>query len=94
MPIEAWLTVTADAAENLVAELRREAGPGHVLAGRSVTVVRRCPGCDDVLLRVDDDVFAVVHLTWGGRQEREPWPRTVILPTFLAAESYVDAHEH
>jgi hypothetical protein len=36
-------------------------------------VVRRCSACDDVIFRVDDEAFAVVHLTWSGREEREPW---------------------
>jgi hypothetical protein len=94
MPLEAWHTVTAEVAGRLTAELQREIAPGHVLAGRSATVVRRCSGCDDVIVRVDNDAFAVVHLTWTGREESLPWPRTVTLPTFLALESYVDSHDH
>jgi hypothetical protein len=94
MPLEAWRTVTAEEAGQLIAELRLEIAPGHPLAGRSATVVRRCSGCDEVLFRVDEDAFVVVHLTWGGRQERGAWPRTVVLPSFLAVESYIDTHQH
>jgi hypothetical protein len=94
MPLEAWHTVTPEVADRLIAELQREIGPGHDLAGRSVAVVRRCSGCDDVIFRIDDDAFAVVHLTWTGRKERQPGPRTVTFPSFLALESYVDSHEH
>jgi hypothetical protein len=94
MPLDAWRTVTAEEADRLTAELQREIGAGHVLAGRRATVVRRCSGCDDVIFRVDDDAFAVVHLTWSGREESQPWPRTVTLPSFLALESYVDSHQH
>lgn len=47
MPLEAWHTVTPEVADRLIAELQGEIGPGHVLAGRSATVVRRCSGCDD-----------------------------------------------
>jgi hypothetical protein len=79
MSLEAWRTVTAEEADRLIAELQREIGAGHVLAGRRATVVRRCSGCDDVIYRVEDEAFAVVHLTWIGREERQPWPRTVIL---------------
>ncbi len=94
MTLEAWHTVTPEVADRLIAELQREIGPGHVLAGRGVAVIRRCSGCDDVIFRVDDDAFAVVHLTYSGREERQPWPRTVTFPSFLALESYVDSHEH
>jgi hypothetical protein len=94
MPLENWHTVTVEVAERLTAELQREIAPGHVLAGRRATVVRRCSGCDDVLFRMDDDVFAVVHLTWSRKREGPPWPRTVVLPTFVALESFVDSHEH
>jgi hypothetical protein len=94
MPLEAWHTVTPEVADALIAELQREIGPDHVLTGRNATVVRRCSGCDDVIFRIGNDVFAVVHLTWSGREERQPWPRTVTLPSFLAIESYVDSHEH
>jgi hypothetical protein len=94
MPLEAWHTVTPEVGDRLLAELQREIGPGHVLAGRSATVVRRCSSCDDVIFRIDNDAFAVVHLTWSGREERQPWPMTVTLPSFLALESYVDSHEH
>jgi hypothetical protein len=94
MPLEAWHTVTGSEAEKLTAELRREIAADHVLAGRTATVVRRCSGCDDVIFRLDGDVFAVVHLTWSGRREPAPWPRTAILSTFLAVESFVDSHDH
>jgi hypothetical protein len=94
MPLEAWCTVSDEEADGLSAELQREIAPGHVLAAKRAAVVRRCSGCDDVILRVDDTAFAVVHLTRSGREEREPWPWTVILPSFVALESYVDSHEH
>lgn len=64
-------------------ELRRELHPGHPLHGAEVTAAARCEGCDDVLFRVTNRSFswAVVHLTWTGREERAPWPMTTPLAT-------------
>lgn len=94
MPIETWNNVTVQEAEKVGAELRGEVARDHVLASRNATAVRRCSGCDDVLFRIDGDVFAVVHLAWSGTQEPDSWPRTVLLPSFLAVESYIDSHNH
>ena len=94
MALEGWHTVSKQEADLLLAEMRREIPSGHVLTGRRASVVRRCSGCDDVIFRVDDETFTVVHLTWSGREERDPFPKTVVLASFLAVESYVDSHEH
>ncbi|WP_405874018.1 hypothetical protein OHB11_35835 [Streptomyces zaomyceticus] len=62
-------------------ELRRELSPEHPLHGVKATAVARCEGCDDVLFGVRDRPrpWAVVHLTWTGREERAPWPMTTQL---------------
>ncbi|MFK8845185.1 hypothetical protein [Streptomyces sp. Ac-502] len=62
-------------------ELHRELPPGHPLYGLRVRAVARCEACDDVLFAVIDRPFrwSVVHLTWSGRQEQPPWPRTTPL---------------
>ncbi|MGK5639196.1 hypothetical protein ACSNOK_12950 [Streptomyces sp. URMC 126] len=62
-------------------ELRRELSPGHPLHGAEVVAVAVCEGCDDVLFEVANGPFpwAVVHLTWTGREERAPWPKTTPL---------------
>lgn len=48
----------------LAAELAREVPAGHALDGRHDTVLARCEICDDVLITVDANAYAVVHLTW------------------------------
>ncbi|MGW6708590.1 hypothetical protein ACWGDE_27370 [Streptomyces sp. NPDC054956] len=62
-------------------ELHRELSPGHPLYGAEVTAAARCEGCDDVLFGIANRRFpwAVVHLTWAGREERAPWPVTTPL---------------
>jgi hypothetical protein len=58
-------------------ELDRENSPGHLLAATRHDVVARCEGCDDVVVQVSEDQFAVVHLTWTRQRSPEPgWPRT------------------
>lgn len=79
----------------LVAECQRELAHGHELYGRIQTAVARCSSCDDVVFRLGSDAgFALVHLTWSGREESPPWPQAVVLPTFIALESAMDNHEH
>lgn len=68
-------------APGLEAELAREVGPGHVLAGRPAVAVARRTDNDDVLFHLTDGpaLLAVVHLTWTGQRERKPeWPHTVL----------------
>jgi hypothetical protein len=66
-------------AQDLVAELQREIGPRHPLAGVQVVPLARRYDQDDVLLELPDGQarYALVHLTWSGRRERDPrWPHT------------------
>jgi hypothetical protein len=51
-------------------------GPGHQLWGREFTARACCTGCDRVLFSLDDETRAIVHLTWTGRRENDPWPKT------------------
>jgi hypothetical protein len=48
------------------------------LFGLPVTPIAKCGGCDDVVFSIEVDPiwWAVVHLTWSGKPERLPWPRT------------------
>jgi hypothetical protein len=97
LPPEPWVRVTDETAASakLVAELLRELAVHHVLHARPLHAVARCSGCDDVVFRLEDDgTFAIVHLTWSGHRESPPWPGTTVLPTFIALESVLDAHDH
>ncbi|MEU6966064.1 hypothetical protein [Streptomyces chrestomyceticus] len=68
---------------SLEQELHRELPPEHLLYGARVHAAARCEACDVVLFRVTDRPlpWAVAHLTWSGRQEQYPWPRTTPLAT-------------
>ncbi|MCX4986040.1 hypothetical protein [Streptomyces sp. NBC_00572] len=79
LPAPWW--VLDDGMHDFEIELHRELPLGHPLHGVKASAVARCGGCDDVLFSVADRSFlwAVVHLTWTGREERAPWPMTTPL---------------
>jgi hypothetical protein len=67
-------------AQELTAELQREIGPRHPLAGVRVVPVARRHDRDDVLFLLPEagDRLALVHLTWSRKREADPrWPNTV-----------------
>jgi hypothetical protein len=85
-----WLEPWEPAPAGLEAELAREVGRGHPLAGRSAVSVGRRVDCDDVLFFLPDgpQPFAVVHLTWSGRREASPgWPSTAF---YSSAEDWAE----
>jgi hypothetical protein len=70
--------------EDLVRELEREIGDRHPLWGRRTRALARRIDADDVLFEItgDDTSYAVVHLTWSGKQEIDPrWPRVEFFPS-------------
>jgi hypothetical protein len=75
-------------------EALREIAPGHELHALGLTAVAKCATYDDAVFRVSDDTFAVVHLTWTGKPDAPPWPRTTRLGSFMAVESTMDRHDH
>jgi hypothetical protein len=62
----------------LGAELGPEVSVGHVLYGRTSTVIARSQASDDVLVALEDSRWAVVHLTWRRAPETAPWPSTTV----------------
>ena len=70
-----WLDVSGipEIRDALAAELSREVPAGHALEGRHDTVLARCEICDDVLISVGGNAYAVVHLTWK-RETDANWP--------------------
>ncbi|HZM77506.1 MAG TPA: hypothetical protein VFC19_17375 [Candidatus Limnocylindrales bacterium] len=91
---ESWLRLSLAQAEAFEREAGIEIAPGHELHGLDLRAIARCSGCDDVVFRVSDDTFAIVHLVWTKKPDTPPWPHTARLGTFLAAELAMDQHEH
>jgi hypothetical protein len=71
----------ANQRQTLLAELIAEVRPGHPLHGIEATVIARSTAQDDVLVELNTDRWAIVHLTWRGSKETPPWPRTTFYST-------------
>ena len=57
----------------LESELKKELSKGHVLFGLHIEVLAKREDNDDILVSTDQGYF-IVHLTWSGKQEKEPFP--------------------
>lgn len=91
---EPWFQPDGARAKAVEREAKLEAGPQHELWGRTFKAIACCEGCDRVAFQLDDETRAIVHLTWSGRTEPDPWPTTERLGGFLAIEMAMDQHEH
>jgi hypothetical protein len=91
---EPWFRPESRVRAALVAEALAEIAADHELAGHELTAVVTCAGCDEVIFRVDDGTFALVHLTWAHHPEPQPWPAIQRLDGFLARQAAIDNHQH
>lgn len=74
-----WRNVTdLQEQEGLTKRLKIEVGRDHALWGLGGTVVARSDADDDVLAKLEDGRFAIVHLTWSNNPGGAVWPATVI----------------
>lgn len=61
----------------LTDQLEKEISITHVLYGKIIKTLARRQDNDDVLFLVDNEKFAVVHLTWTRQQHIDNrWPAT------------------
>ncbi len=84
-----WRDVGADESAGLVAALRGELAPAHILHGRAFAVIARRDDADDVLLRLDDGEVAEMHMTWA-RQTTADFPGVLLyvdLDAWLEAQA-------
>jgi hypothetical protein len=75
--VKPWVSIDKNAGA-LAAELERELPEKHVLYKKPVKALARRTDCVDVLFQICDssEQFAIVHLTWSGKQElhtKFPW---------------------
>lgn len=76
-------------AERLAHELAAELNDGHQLYGEPTRVIATSDERDDIMITRPDG-FAIVHLTWRGEAERNPWPLVVYYHSVAAAQAAVD----
>jgi hypothetical protein len=87
-----WSVPSEDFRKAVIAELLVEVAPGHPLHGREIEPVMRCRACDDVLVRVGEDDYGLVHPTWSGTREPLPFPTYTHAGDLQAAEAACEAH--
>lgn len=68
----------------LLAQLKLEMPDDHVLRGRTYKLLARDQRNDDIILELDDQSIAVVHLTWKQGKEISGFPVTRIYPSRLS----------
>jgi hypothetical protein len=79
--LEPWDKTDID----LTIELKKEVNIGHILYNKEVKTIGRRQDNDDVLYEVynSDFTFALVHLTWKGKPEINPYPHTRTFNNFI-----------
>ena len=70
-------------ADVLARELLRELPPVHELSGQKWSVIAKAIPQGEIVLELDDDRVALVHLTWSKGPEQAPYPLT----TFVSSQS-------
>jgi hypothetical protein len=69
--------------QDLTDQLEREINKAHILHGRITKTLAKRQDNDDVLFLVDNEKFAVVHLTWGSQRLTDSqWPTTQLFDTW------------
>lgn len=79
--VSPWQSISDRGREAYEHELTLEVGMDHPLYAVKVRAVARTCDGDDILFTTSDHVapLAVVHLTFRGRQEKDPkWPSVVL----------------
>lgn len=87
-----WVLIESDLEKKrLKEELEKEINSNHVLYGKENIPIARREENDDVIFKISDDSFALVHLTWLGKQEiDERFPFTEIFSSLKELISEVE----
>ncbi len=70
-----------DMIEGLTNELHREMPNDHPLKDQTFQLLARDQRNDDIILELDDESIAVIHLTWKQSQEFSGFPLTRMYPS-------------
>lgn len=94
--LDPWTMMYGEYEQEFIEELQREIDQKHPLYRRDVfaIAVRRDP--DAVIFQtVDDEIYAVVHLTWSGRRETTAGrPMTELLENRQAVGQRITAENY
>lgn len=64
--------------QGLINELKLEMPDNHLLSTQNFEVIARKTNNDDIVLKLEDERIAVVHLTWKSKKEIDGYPITRI----------------
>ena len=76
-------------AQEMHAALSVELGRGHFLYGRKLKVIAIDPH-DGLVVEVDQQLVALVYLTWSGQEEKPPFPQTEVLYSPARLEQHME----
>ncbi len=62
--------------QNLINELQLELPDNHLLQNKNFELIARKINNDDIVLKLEDERIAVVHLTWKSKKEIDGYPIT------------------
>jgi len=67
-----WKKVESDIEkQQIILELNKEINSTHVLNGKTVTPIAKRIDTDNIIFLISNGLFALVHLTWSGKQETD-----------------------
>ncbi len=80
-----YTKIDDDVSDALLKELKREMSEDHILFDVEIVPIARKSLNDDVLFQLPEGRVAVVHLTWSGIKEDDPFfPSTKIYASIEA----------
>ncbi|MGB3008600.1 MAG: SDR family NAD(P)-dependent oxidoreductase [Chitinophagaceae bacterium] len=82
------INATTGALEN---QLQKELNANHILFGKPVTAIATRQDCDEVLFKITENEFAVVHLTWSQQKVNDNnYPSTTLIISLEAVQAKLD----
>jgi len=83
---EPWESISIEQKLAFENELEKEINPNHILADSCFSAFSIKSGCDDVLFEINskkfEQQFALVHLTWKGKNDDENFPKIELFKDF------------
>jgi hypothetical protein len=84
---EPWCDFVPGQADAFLRELKNELAPDHPLYSVELHPLGHSGPSDDAIFKADDGRIFQVHLTWTGKTEKAPWPRS---RTFASTAEWVE----
>ena len=80
--LEPWKEVAGNQIDFFQTELLKEVSFSHSLFGLQMRPIGRSLATDDILVHVNNSKYAVVHLTWTDRGDKD-WPKVIYFDTWI-----------